>query len=233
MGIIFCVTRDVKMTHLLAAPCQDDASFGRFMCMFCVARVVKMTHLSAAPCQDDAPFGRLMCMFCVTRVVKMTHLSAAPCQDDASFGRFVCMFCVTRVDSKRYNICDPLWEKVHFRAKCNIELCVKIAESGPLAVKLDYDTGENYSLSSTLSLWSDVRAPLLALTASSQRRNVRSERTCTVRMNNRMCGANTITIRVTKETLSIMASRTYTVMTECSACTTRASTLARRSGGPI
>ena len=98
-------------------------------------------------------------------------------------------------------ICDPLWEKVHFRAKCNIELGVKIAESGLLAVKLDYDTRENYSLSSTFSRWSDVRAPLLALTASSQRRKVRSERTCTVRVNNRMCGVNTIIIRVTKETL--------------------------------
>ena len=98
-------------------------------------------------------------------------------------------------------ICDPLWEKVHFRAKCNIELGVKIAESGLLVVKLDYDTRENYSLSSTFSRWSDVRAPLLALTASSQRRKVRSERTCTVRVNNRMCGVNTIIIRVTKETL--------------------------------
>ena len=48
------------------------------------------------------------------------------------------------------SICDPLWETVHFRAKCNIELCMKIAESGPLAVQLDYDTGENYSLSSTI-----------------------------------------------------------------------------------
>ena len=85
---------------------------------------------------------------------------------------------------------DLLWEKVHFRAKY-IELCVKIAESGPLAVKLDYDTGENYSLSSTFSRCSDVRAPLLVLTASSQRRKVRSERTCTVRVNNRMCGVNT------------------------------------------
>ena len=38
---------------------------------------------------------------------------------------------------------------------------MKIAQSGPLTVKLDYDTGENYSLSSTFSRWSDVRAPLL------------------------------------------------------------------------
>ena len=131
-------------------------------------------------------------------------------------------------------ICDPLWEKVHFRAKCNIELWVKIAESGPLAVKLDYDTGENYSLSSTFSRWSDVRAPLLALTASSQRCKVRSERMCTVRVNNRMCRVNTITIRVTKETLWInnMASRVDTATTEFSACAMRASTLARRSGGP-
>ena len=51
---MFCVARVVKMTHLLAAPCQDDASFGRFVCMFCVALVVKMTHLSAAPCRDES-----------------------------------------------------------------------------------------------------------------------------------------------------------------------------------
>ena len=112
---------------------------------------------------------------------------------------------------------------------------MKIVESGPLVVKLDYDTGENYSLSSTLSGWSDVCAPFLAITASSQKCKVRSEPTCTVRVNNRMCGVNTITIRVTKETLWInnMASRTDTATTECSASATRASTLARRSGGPI
>ena len=37
-------------------------------------------------------------------------------------------------------ICDPLWEKVHFRAKCNIEIRVKIAEFGPNGGYMDYDT---------------------------------------------------------------------------------------------
>ena len=62
-------------------------------------------------------------------------------------------------------VCDPLWEKVHFYAKYNIELRVKIAENGPLVV---YLTRENYSLSSTCSHWSDVHAPLLTPTASPQ-----------------------------------------------------------------
>ena len=123
-------------------------------------------------------------------------------------------------ESQCIHICDRLWEKVHFRAKCNIELRVKRAESWQLAVKLDHDAGQNYSLSSTFSHWSDVRAPLLALTASSQRCKVKSRRTCTVRVNNQMCGVNTSTIRVTKETLWInnMASRADTATMECSAC---------------
>ena len=37
-------------------------------------------------------------------------------------------------------ICDPLWEKVHFRAKCNIEIRVKIAEYGPNGGYMDYAT---------------------------------------------------------------------------------------------
>ena len=68
--------------------------------------------------------------------------------------------------------CDPLRENVHFRTKCIVEIRVKIAETWSLVAKRDYDTGKNYSLSSTFSRWSDVRAPLLPLTASSQRREV-------------------------------------------------------------
>ena len=66
-------------------------------------------------------------------------------------------------------ICDPLWEKVHFRAKCNTEIRVIIAEIGPLGAKLDYDTEDNCNLYSTFLRWSDVRSLLLALTAFSQR----------------------------------------------------------------
>ena len=45
------VTRVVKVTHILAAPCQDDASCGRFIHVhvFCVTRVVKMIHLWQHP----------------------------------------------------------------------------------------------------------------------------------------------------------------------------------------
>ena len=100
--------------------------------------------------------------------------------------------------------CDPLWEKVHFCAKCNIEIRVKIAESGPLAVKPGYDTVENYSLSSTFSRWSDVRASLLAVTASPQRREVQFWVPYTARVNDLMRGAGLLTSgnrRVVTETL--------------------------------
>ena len=131
-------------------------------------------------------------------------------------------------------ICDPLWENVHFRAKCIVETRVKIAETLSLVAKRDYDTGKNYSLSSTFSRWSDVRAPLLPLTASSQRREAQPRIRARCAWNDKCAERVYQQLRVTKETLQTnnMASPADTATRDRSGSVTRASALARRSGGP-
>ena len=111
-------------------------------------------------------------------------------------------------------ICDPLRENFHFRAKCIVEIRVKIAETWSLVAKRDYDIGKNYSLS--FSRWSDVRVPLLPLTASSQRREVQPRIRARCAWNDKCAERVYQQLRVTEETLQTnnMASPADTATTE-------------------
>ena len=76
----------VKMSHLWAASCQDDPSFGKVMHLVCHACCQDV--LWAASCQDDPYLSARSCIWFVMRAVKMsfgqhlakmTHLSARSC----------------------------------------------------------------------------------------------------------------------------------------------------------
>ena len=63
-------------------------------------------------------------------------------------------------------ICDPLWEKVHFRAIIEFLLRAEIRKNSTVLAKLLFVTSENYGVASAFSRWSGVDSPLLALAAS-------------------------------------------------------------------
>ena len=63
-------------------------------------------------------------------------------------------------------ICDPLWEKVHFRAIIEFLLRAEIRKNSTVLAKLLFVTSENYGVASAFSRWSGVDSPLLALVYS-------------------------------------------------------------------